>query len=301
MRTYVLLLVLSFSSAIQAQSLQESGFDTSSWIVIEPSVFDLGLLVVKPTKRVEFDELVFLSNEAITVKKLSEDSDSLKYSVVGYSEAGVPMSFDTDALQIYQDGRKLDYSVLPFDSSGKKATFTFLLDRSGSMAGEPIKDLISVLERFLGAINTDQFLCRIGWYSDQYYFEGDAGILSNCNADHFRTIDNPGADGGTAVMGALQSAIDYYNDSTVGDFQRNIIIISDGQDGSYSFDLKNKGDIQIYVYIIGEYPQHNLLDVGDFFFSKDVSFQDYLPAYLGNIEKQILYQELIEIDAKELK
>lgn len=297
MKILTILVWAVFSSAVHAQSFEPKRFDKSDWLVVEPSVIDLGLLVIKPSKRVEFDSLTFLSDERIAVRKLSETKRKLQYSIVGYNSKGQPIDIETDSLQIYEDGKRLNHSVVPFTGSSKKAAFTFLLDRSGSMAGQPLVDLIGVLERFLGAVDSDQFLCRIGWFTHQYYFENDS--LLKCNDNTFKNITNPGADGGTAVISALQDAINFYNADQDTSFQRNIIIISDGDDGSNSYFLYDKGNTRVYVYIIGSFPNHRLKNVGDFFFSKDVNFKDYLPSYLGNIEKQFAYQQIIEITTEE--
>ncbi len=141
-----------------------------------------------------------------------------------------------------------DFKLIALDEveATEKMTVELVVDKSGSMAGEPMSDTQQAVSNFIK--NLDESI-QVGVVA----FDNDAEVISTISNNHnssLRAVNSLYADGGTNIYSGLKLAGQEL-ESSIG--RRVIILMSDGMDGSAGIidevldDLKRKN---IYVYTI---------------------------------------------------
>lgn len=126
-----------------------------------------------------------------------------------------------------------------FHQTKKKATIVVVLDTSGSMEGDKIKNAIDSSVNFVQRLDTDDKIFAFGFSGSSVYDLGGgrAGDVSETLA---RTLSGLFASGGTPLYDAVCNAVEYINSLKVEDDANGerrlygIVLLSDGEDTASS-------------------------------------------------------------------
>jgi len=139
--------------------------------------------------------------------------------------------------------------------------FIFVLDRSGSMNGAPIKQAVNALRACIRALDTkDTFTIqafddRIEWFSKSPQAVTQANVDS---AD--RWLDNINSRGGTEIVGAIREALAIKTDN---ERTRYVVFLTDGavsaEERVYEQITKKRGNARLFSFGIGSSVNRALL------------------------------------------
>jgi len=286
----------------------EGAIEDDELVDILPNLLDLGGIEIIPAEKIEIDGFEILSNDQMIISDTVEFENYIEYGVLGFDDDSYPKEIDPNDIQIYQiDPLKnirtpVEFVAETFRESNKIPLFEILLDDSGSMAGDPITELVKVFERFISELSLTESQCRVVWFSTSHrYFNR---IFQPCDNPQFRSISIFGEYQGTDITPALKDTFEEFSDLGQDKFQKNVIIVSDGHIDIDSYDLaqfqRSKAGAKIFVYIIGGLQDHALKQIGDYFLSATDDLRTTLAPYLKAIDSHLSNQVLVRIQKEDI-
>ena len=139
----------------------------------------------------------------------------------------------------------------------------FVIDTSGSMAGESIRQARASLLRGLDTLSVDDRFNVIQFNSQTTSLYGEARQASAANLDQARRyVRSLDADGGTEMAGALDVALSG-QESEQGSYIRQVVFITDGAVGNEAALFRNiqdnLGDTRLFTVGIGSAPNMHFM------------------------------------------
>ena len=178
--------------------------------------------------------------------------------------------------------------------------FIFVIDRSGSMMGEPIQQAVNALKACLRALSEhDTFLIqafddKVEWFDQKPRPVTQANI--NAADTWLNTVD---ARGGTEIMGAIQASLSLPVDQ---ERQRYVVFLTDGavsaDDQAIAQIAKQRGTARIFSFGIGPSVNRYLLSkmaqmgrgVAEF-----LGAQDDIEGALTRFQDRVSYPALLDL------
>lgn len=170
-----------------------------------------------------------------------------------------------------KDGEYFSQLVIlpPVDFSSRGETparhVSFVVDVSGSMAGNSMAQARKAVIQALEALNEDDVFTLISFDDKtKVFFDAPQAATPQNIKKAIRYVEGLDADGGTEMAPALKAALAEITPKN-REYLRQILFLTDGAIG-YEQDMKNlirneRGDARIYIVGIGYAPNEMLLDV----------------------------------------
>jgi hypothetical protein len=276
---------------IQIQKVEKRRF-----IEIQFDIFKYGTIEIIPSEKIVLNGgMKIASKYKMRLIKKIDHGSYIEYIIIGHDENGNTIKLSKNDLRVFGVTRDKKYKIINFDDQSRKIVYEIILDKSGSMSGEPIQKLKEVVEFFLKSRGDKKYLCRVRWF-DHMYYEPTLEYESCSNVDG--GYKNMQASGTTKISETLKESYESLHKLDSKIYGKGVIIVSDGQDQSSESELqdaiKRKNGSQTFVYIIadGSY-KHKLEEAGDFFVYNDNEFEKVLKKYLESISD--LYGKYISI------
>lgn len=183
-------------------------------------------------------------------------------------------------------GKDAEYAMLMLMPPKAPATLsiprdvTFIVDSSGSMAGESMQQARQALQEGLSYLTGNDRFNIIEFNSSFTSLFKQGESVNNETRELARDfISNLQADGGTEMMGALSFAL---NQSSNAAFLRQIVFITDGSVGNerslFAHIRKNLGNARLFTVGIGSSPN-------SYFMSKAADFGRGSYTYISDVSK----------------
>lgn len=155
---------------------------------------------------------------------------------------------------------------------------TFIIDSSGSMSGDSMRQAIDALHEGLTHLSSSDRFNVVDFDSGyRPLFQKSQAVNAATLKQATRMINGLNADGGTEMMGALQFALRQSNDAS---YLRQLVFITDGAIGN-EFELfkliqSDLGDARLFTVGIGSAPN-------SFFMNKAAKFGRGSYTYIRNV------------------
>lgn len=178
--------------------------------------------------------------------------------------------------------------------------FIFVIDRSGSMSGDPIQQAVNALKACLRALS-EQDTFTIQAFDDHIEWFNQKPLpvtQDNINAAD-RWLSNVDARGGTEIMGAIQASLSLPVDK---ERQRYVVFLTDGavsaDDQAIAQIAKQRGNARIFTFGIGPSVNRYLLSkmaqmgrgVAEF-----LGAQDDIEGALTRFQDRVSYPALLDL------
>lgn len=192
----------------------------------------------------------------------------------------------------------------PVRTTSDERDIVLVLDSSGSMSGDPMKETKNAATKFVGTILDEDASLGIVTYDDEAKMSSDFSTNETHLVD---TIDKISADGGTNIEAGLKKAENMLSSSKAK--KKIVVLMSDGMPNTglegdeliaYADELKEEG---IYIYTLGffnemydkssaQYLMEGIANEGCHY---EVSDADSLVFFFGDIADQINGQKYIYV------
>ena len=288
---------LDNSSPLDTFTVEEKYFDPDEFIKVTLNLLEYSSFKVKPAIEVNIDKFRITSPIPITVSNVKHHKNGTSFQVMAYSDEGIPRFLKDGSLEIYQNDKKIDFTMKDYEAADKTMVFDLLLDDSGSMGGDRINRLVNVVEEFMKRSEGKGYLCRITWFSSTYQVMNSD--YQECGTKYFGSITPRGEYGGTIITPALRNAytsLDHLDDSK---YMKAVLLVGDGDDSSMSAEYASlkieKGEIKTFVYVIDDYTGHSFNKIADFVMYQEEDFDKQLFQYMLAMELENKFQNHIWI------
>ena len=276
-------------------------FDPDKFVKIEFDILKFSPSKLVPLNRVFIDDFTIETTVPAIVYNLYETNLDVRFEITGFTENNIPAPITPANINVVYKDRHVPFNLIPFKASEKKVVFDLILDDSGSMSGEPITKLSTVVDAFMKRVDGKGYLCRITWFSSSYEVMGD---YEECGIANFGTTIPRGEYGGTAVIAPLANSLDDLAEFPKDQYNTNILLVGDGYDSSIdssSLDWeKEKAHTKTFFFSITDNPQHGYDKVADFVLHQQTDFDQTLFNYMVAMEEHSTTTNTIVVKKNEL-
>ena len=199
------------------------------------------------------------------------------------------------ALALYTTaGEKLCFEYKDVKIAAPKMSFILLLDRSGSME-DVILDVGASAKKFLKDLPISAHCALVSFngtftYHNEYY--------ESCNCGDFK-LGGLKAEGKTDLYTPLLSAYESLSRASFKDYQKAVILITDGQiysDAQMKKKLMTaKKDILTFVYFLGDKDDQELIGLADAYLQTGANIKTSLQNYFHSLSAGYGTQKVLEV------
>tara|TARA_R110001599_G_scaffold353823_1_gene599129 strand:+ start:1980 stop:3029 length:1050 start_codon:yes stop_codon:yes gene_type:complete len=199
------------------------------------------------------------------------------------------------SLAVYNtSGEKLCFDYETAAQAKPKMVFMLLVDRSGSMF-DVMDDVKTSAKAFLKSLPPTA-MCAVSSFSDSFTYHNER--YENCNGGVYK-IDDLVADGGTQLYTPLLRAYQSLTQDYFKDYQKAVIIITDGQVPPNPI-LRNqalaaKQDVLSFVYFLGEKEEAQLSSLADVFLQSTSDIKNNLNQYFDALSTAYKTQTVLNV------
>lgn len=191
-------------------------------------------------------------------------------------------------------GQRLCFEYKDVHIAAPKMAFILLLDRSGSMEAV-ISDVRTSAQIFLKDL-PGCAECALASFNGGYAYHNK--YFENCNKGDFK-LDGLIADGGTDLYAPLLGAYVNLAQDNFKDYQKAVIIITDGQiepdEEMKQKLLTAKKDVLTFVYFLGQKYEHPLIGLADAFLQNTTDLKKSLNQYFHSLSTAYGTQKVLSL------
>ena len=200
-----------------------------------------------------------------------------------------------DSVALYTTaGEKLCFEYNDVHIAAPKMAFVLLLDRSGSMA-EVITDVKNSAQRFLKELPKSAE-CAVGSFNGSLSYHHK--YFENCNCGNFN-LTALDAEGGTDLYTPLMSAYQSLSREDFKDYQKAVIVITDGQIAAdpkmKKALLSAKKDILTFVHFLGRKNDAQLIGLADTYLQTTTDIKASLKNYFHSLGIAYGSQKVLQV------
>jgi hypothetical protein len=231
---------------------------------------------------VEHDVVIGASGLTAEITRIRETPEGLVVLGAFRNAQGQIVAPPAGSLAAYTTGgERLCFEQATIEQAPEAATmmFVLLIDRSGSMH-DVMPDVRRAAARFLDDL-PDSAACVVASFAEDVRFHARRGLIDNqCEAHRF-DLDAIEAGGSTDLFTPLADIYAEMGDPAVSDWQKAVIILTDGQVNKHTDDAgkvaARKGDTVTFTYFLGDREERWLKGVSDNY----LTHAGDLPSMLG--------------------
>lgn len=241
------------------------------------------------------DIVLAFSGGTSEIVKSSSNAGGVKITASFKDRQGNFVTPSANNVVLYNtNGEKLCFDYQQVAKASPKMAFVLLLDQSGSMS-RVISDVKTSANSFLKALPASSE-CKVGRFNGSFsYFNYK---YQNCNRGDFY-LKSIKAGGSTDLYPPLLDAYQSLSQNYPSDYQKAIIIITDGQvswnDKQNQTLLSAKKDILTFVYFLGDKNDRYLNRLADGFLQSTANIQANLAKYFGSLSAGYNAQKVLQV------
>lgn len=203
-----------------------------------------------------------------------------------------------DRVALYNlEGEKLCHRYAAKQVRPQSQVITLLLDRSASMAGE-IQTVITTAKNLLNQYLPKTAQCAVASFDHNWEFHHSHYKACNSGDFGFEKIE---LGGGTDFHSPLKGAFENHAETYFNDYQKTIILITDGNDDFTESELQElrmlKGDNLLLGYFIGGDKRDSLELIVDHFIAQDGNIETQLNQYFANLGNGYKHQQVFHVSS----
>lgn len=198
------------------------------------------------------------------------------------------------SLAVYNtSGEKLCFEYETQAQASPKMVFTLLIDRSGSMYSV-MDDVKASAQDFLSALPPAS-LCSVASFNQTARYHNSG--FQSCNSGNFQ-INAMEADGGTNLQEPLMSSYQMLDQSSFEDYQKAVIIITDGIFAFHTNQADYKAvkkDTLTFAYLLGNHSDELLKGIADGYLHDPKNVKTSLERYFGALSAAYTTQKVLNV------
>lgn len=272
-------------SDVLIKMVSEMGMQDAKGVLIT-SGFDIDL---------EHDLVLAFSGGSSEIINAQQTSKGLAITASFKDKQGNFVSPPSGSLALYTTGgEKLSFEYTKVTKTPPKMAFVLLLDRSGSMA-EVISDVKSSAQDFLKILPASAE-CAVASFNGTFSYHKN--VYQSCNKGDFQ-LNSIEAGGKTDLYTPLLSAYQSLSQEYFKDYQKAVILITDGQippDEVLRMKLiSTKKDVLTFVYFLGEKNDQELIGLANAFLTPSSDIKASLDEYFHSLGSAYNFQKVLKV------